>query len=235
MKLSFPSFEGGFYKHHNRGNMLVANGWQYHDFGSHAHPFRDNGEYKEPELQPEVVDIGRGRVHSGEYGQKGHNTFSISRFFIFQEMPVLTGNWYEFAAWLYVWTSKDDNPDVSAGSRYHARSIANPWGAKDAHTMVFGREAERRHYNQWYHASVVFQAWASKVLVGVEGMAEFAVKHNDLYIDDATFREVWVVDSDAPPQPVLHATGDYAEVLQKLNSIEQRLLMPGWRVVGADE
>jgi hypothetical protein len=217
-----PSFEGEFYKHSNRGNMQVAVGWQYYVASPHLHPWVDNGEYKEPELNPEITTVGKGRVRSGKSAQKMHNTYSICRAGFFQDVPVVEGRWYEFAVWLYVWCSKGDDPDISKGGRYHARAAANPWGAglHDYHT-VFGREPENKHYNSWYHSFVVFQAWSETARVGIEGMPEHPVKHNDLYIDDASFQEVWLADSSTgqlpDPQP---DTGDYADILARLDKLQ---------------
>ena len=190
------NFEDGFSKR-GAGEVVIANGWEY---WAHNSTYW-NGEIKRPEWKQETRSTGRGRVNSGMSAQKQFTTFALQRAGLTQRLTVTPGKWYKFAIWCYVWASKEDNADVSKGGRLHCRVGANPWGEWPTHyATVWGKEVEEHQYDQWTKIDVVFQAWKSEVNVFTEALAEYAVKHNDSYWDDATFEEI-EFGTQPPPDP----------------------------------
>ena len=220
------NFEGGF-SERGAGEVVIANGWEH---WAHNSTYW-NGQVKLPEWKEEKLTTGRGRVHSGQSAQKQFTTYALQRAGLTQRLTVTPGQWYKFAIWCYVWSSKYDDPDTSVGGRLHCRVGANPWGAWPVHyATVWGREVEE--YNKWVKVEVNFQAWSHEINVFTEGLAEYAVKHNDSYWDDATFEAIEfgaTPPPDQPPPPVNGECGfvnrwgevldNQAEILQELTRV----------------
>lgn len=186
-------FEGGFVRRH-ADEIVVANGWE---------PWYDQstGQLARPEWKEETRKIGKGRVYRGNSAQKMFTLSVRHNAGIWQRVNAVPGQWYELTAWLYVWCSKEDNPDVSVGGTYHARVGANPWGHWPTHyATMYGKEV-LMPYNKYTLVSHLFQAWSEEVSIVVQGLAEHAVKHNDLYIDLVELEPVTVYVNEEPPEP----------------------------------
>ena len=200
MKLVNASFEDGFHNHMNIGELTVANGWT---------PFYDESSGKHrAEYRPERAGVGRGRIREGEYGQKWFTTFSAHDGGLYQTVENVTpGKIYEFSAWVYVWSSQKDNPDVSQGNGKVSVVVGiNPWGNEDAYSYqtTYGMEA-LNVYNKWVHLWVRQEAFAPKLTVSLRSIARFGVTHNDAYWDACELREWQPAPSPQPepePQPV---------------------------------
>lgn len=185
-------FEGGFTRRH-AAEIVVANGWE---------PWYDQStaQLARPEWKEETRKTGKGRVHRGNSAQKMFTLSVRHNAGIWQRVRAMPGQWYEVTAWLYVWCSKLDNPDTSTG-KYRARIGANPWGHWPTHyATMYGQEA-LEPYNRYVPVRHLFQAWHDEVSIVVQGMAEYAVKHNDLYIDLVELRPVTVYIDEEPPEP----------------------------------
>jgi hypothetical protein len=190
-ELMNPSFEDDFTP---RGapEMTVGKFWE---------PFFDK-TLTRPEWGAEAIGKGRERVRTGSKAQKMFTSYAYHDAGVWQRINVTPGKWYEFTAWLHVWVSNQDDPDVSEG-QYHAMVGANPWGHWPAHyASVYGKEVLMDQYDVYTPVQVVFQAWVPTVSVIVRGRTENKYKHNDLYIDDCAMRVVDVyIDEPPPPAP----------------------------------
>lgn len=190
-----PGFEGGFSEYGGVGELVVGNGWRPW--------YVEGGGYHRPEYVAESRTTGRGRVRDGTYGQKQFTTYSKQDGGLLQKIATVPGRWYKFDAWVYVWSTNSDNPDVSPGptGSYSGLVGLNPWGDCRAtyRTTVWGKEA-LRIYNQWVQVSVIAQAWTDEMCVFTRGTAEYAVKHNDSYWDTLEFNE-WSRGTCPTPTP----------------------------------
>lgn len=185
-----PTFEVGF-SERGAPQLLVADNWD---------PWFDE-QYIRPEWQPEQVGRGRGRVHSGEYGQKIAMTTAKFDAGIWQRVNVTPGKWYLFYAHIYPWSSREDNPDTSVGPALRTMVGANCWGHWPQHyATVWGKEIGWDRFNTWTRAEVIFEAWSDEVSLIVRGLAEHGVKHNDFYIDDCGLEELELYFGEEPPE-----------------------------------
>lgn len=209
-------FESGFYKYQNIGELEVANGWEPWYLEKTNSPTKI--EYHRPEYKPEKVGIGRGRVHSGTFGQKQFTTYSPHDGGLRQNVDVEKGKWYRFSSWVYVWSSGEDNPDVSKNpGRYRAMVGANPWAdwAK-ADTTIWGEEA-LDVYDRWVQVKVIFQAWMNRASLFTRGNPWYGAKHNNSYWDEIEL--VQLADVGTEPEPSVPVDSIY----EYLQEVRQRL------------
>jgi hypothetical protein len=183
----------GPYTAREAGEVVVAEGWE---------PWYDHGKAR-PEWKAEVLTIGKGRVHSGEAAQKQFTTYKVHDAGIWQRVNAVPRQWYRVRAWLYMWSSDEDDPDKSVKSgKMHAMVGFNPWGHWPQHTAtIWGREIDQDQYNQWVEVEVIAEAWASEVSIIVRSWNEWKAKHNDLYIDDVTLEPIAVTIGEPGAQP----------------------------------
>jgi len=122
---------------------------------------------------------------------------------VFQTVPVTNGNWLRFGVWAQMWTtdcdpSQFDPPQVTSfyeAGNLKARVCIDTDGAPldwDAGT-VCSPWLREGGWDRYAPLSVMAQAQSDEVLVLVNTWAQWNVKHNDTYIDDATLELV-----DAP-------------------------------------
>lgn len=190
-QLTNPGLEGT-YSPRGAPQVAIAEGWnEWYD-----------GQLIRPEWQPETRDRGSGRVRTGDKAQKMAMTTAKFDGGIWQHLGGLTvGQWYRFSAWAYMWSSNQDNPDSSIGNgQMHVMAGVNPWGHWPAHyATIWGKEASQGAYNQWVQLEVLFQAWHTECSVMLRCRPEWAVKHNDVYWDDACLEAVDVYIDETPP------------------------------------
>ena len=192
-----PSMEGAFPKRIDP-EVKIAEGWNEWYTQKALWP----GVVNRPEWGPETVNVGRGRVHSGNYAQKMFTVESLHRAGITQQVASTPGKWYKLTAWVWVWSSSQNNPDTSNG-KLHARLGINPWGGgPDHYASVYGMEA--LEYDKWVKLEVYAQAFGGTITLFCESMPEFTVAHNDTYWDDFALEEL---DSPTEPPTVEPPTG----------------------------
>jgi len=205
--LANAGFENGFYKFQNIGELEVATGWEPWYLENVKSP--GGAVYHRPEYKPEKVGVGKGRVHSGTYGQKQFTTYSSHDGGLRQNIDTEKGKWYRFSAWVYVWSSEQDNADISkCPGRYRAMVGANPWAdwAK-ADTTIWGEEIIDK-YDQWMQVQVIFQAWHTRAALYTRGNPWYGPKHNDSYWDNIEL--VQLVEPGTEPGPSVPVDSIYA-------------------------
>jgi len=175
-----PGFEGDFYLSGGVGELVIGDGWNvWYDPSSKHH---------RPEYKPETVNIGRGRVHSGQNAQKLFTTYSTHDAGLYQIVyGTEPGQWYRFSMWAYQWSSSQDNPDWSEGDGKCSALVGiNPWGDTNVmrRTTIWGQEA-MQVYDHWTRVEVVAQAWSDRIVVAFRHTCQWPVEHNDGYFDDA--------------------------------------------------
>jgi LysM repeat protein len=149
---------------------------------------------------------------------------------------VPAGSTVRFGAWMHAWSSNQDGreefPDsyLSSGqSSMHMKVGIDPCGGEDpfSSSVVWG--AEHDAYDQFGYYEVRTTAQCDKVTVFTHSMPEKAMKHNDVYVDDA---ELVVIDASgvvipqAQPQPQAQPASAAAQPAVIVNSAPAPTALP---------
>lgn len=193
-----PDMEGVFLPFNGVGELKVPNGWR-------PRWIEGVDGLRRPEYTRETKDIGRGRVYSGDSAAKWFGTFSKVDGALYQIVPATPDKWYLLSAMVYVWSSQQDNPDISSDNGKATAIVGiNPWGDEDIfrRTTIWGKETlgYESPYNTWRQIHVRAQAWSNHITLVLRGAAEYAVKHNDWYWDAVILTELDYND-DVPDEP----------------------------------
>lgn len=193
--LTNPSFEGAYRS--DPPSSLMAEGW--------TSWFREpRPTDHRPEWNEEVL-LGEGkvswRVRHGDKAQKMFSSFSTHEGGFYQQVNVVPGTELEFSVWVEVWSSDCDKPCKSqlepgtvcpsqnTHGNYRVSVGIDPAGGTDPlASKVQWREYRLRWdipYDVWNRLSITATAQANQVTVFTRGWAEFDVKHNDSYWEDA--------------------------------------------------
>lgn len=200
--LNNPGFEGPFSAWGGINEIQMAAGWTptWREIPTNYPPwFR-------PEYKRAVASIYPNRVRNGESAQQ-YFTFHASHLAgMYQQVfNVTPGQNYQFTIWAQVWSSTEDNPDVShQPANPHLQIGIDPTGLWDitGSTVVWSPEAPMfNHIDQWGGISVEAVAQNDIITVMVRTSPEFPNKHNDMYWDDATLFQVGPPQPTAPPPP----------------------------------
>ena len=110
-------FEDGFRSVNGVGELGVGESW---------YPWWKEGPEHRPEYKEETTGVGSGRVYAGDSAQKQFTTFSQQDGGVRQSVKIEAGQWYEFTAWVYVWSSSQSDPNTSIGGKCSAMVGINP-------------------------------------------------------------------------------------------------------------
>jgi len=190
--LANGGFEDGF-STRNAGEVEVANGWNpWWQDG----PFQDQGLNRRPEYDAENAGIhGTLRIREGNFGQKWGNVFATHHAGVYQRVNVPAGSTVTFSVWGQAWSSRNDDPNVSDGGKYSLSVGIDPTGGTDRTSPNVVWSAPSEALDQWVQLSVEAVAQGGAITVFLRGDAEWPVKHNDAYFDDACLTYV------VPPPP----------------------------------
>lgn len=199
--LENPGFEDGFYHQDGQGELQIGNSWT-------AWYVEREGLHR-PEYRKETRQTGRGRVYSGDSAQKMFTTFSKHDAGLWQAVEAVPTQWYKVSCWAYIWTSSQDDPDVSKDGKYVALIGANGWGAYPYHhATVWGEEGQHDHYNEWQQLVCYFQAYGDRITIFSRGLPEWPTKHNDLYLDGFSLEEITPPGAEIPEPPEPPPSGE---------------------------
>jgi len=151
------------------------------------------------------VTLGPTRIHSGSNSQKYFTFWSVHEAGVMQTVAVPPGSVLRFSAWMHAWSTNQDGreefPDSYASSgqsNMHLKVGIDPCGGEDpwSPNIVWGSEHDS--YDQFGYYEVRATAQCDKVTVFTHSMPEKAMKHNDVYVDDA---ELVMIDASGVVQP----------------------------------
>jgi len=185
------NFEGGF-THREAAEVTVANGWDrwWHN-GSEQE--RRDGFLKRPEYKPDSA-------RAGGTQQKWFNNYATHDGGVFQRVAVPRGSRLTFTARAYVWSNDTDELDRSAKpGNYDVMIGIDPTGGTNALAGSVVWSPARREYDHWLDLRVEATAQADAVTVFLRGKAEFRVKNNNSYWDDAVLTAVQPTATPRPP------------------------------------
>lgn len=204
-----PSFEGRYHAYVPPGGhpdcndgvcntAQMAEGWTPYWLSNaqSADPEIVMPEYKPAELWHEPA-----RVHDG---QRAQQYFSFSRKHeagFYQQVAVTPGALYCFGIWGHAWSTETDNPyfndseleqaigiDPTGGADWRSPNVI--WGGPKQYYYEAGEESAYGPF------SLVVRAQSSQLTVFTWSRPVWAVKHNDVYWDDAILIR-------APQEPTL--------------------------------
>ena len=197
----------------NKNHGSDPNFYQNHPNNCYADAPEGCVAWHNPEFRDtKGVTLGPSRIHGGSNSQKYFTFWSVHEAGVMQTVAVPPGSVLRFSAWMHAWSTNQDGreefPDsyVSSGqTSMHMKVGIDPCGGEDpwSPNIVWG--PERDSYDQFGYYEVRATAQCDKVTVFTHSMPEKALKHNDVYIDDA---ELVIIDASgvvqsapAPAQP----------------------------------
>jgi hypothetical protein len=181
-------FEGGF-STRVRNEVVVADGWSPWYKTDPGAP----GINHIPEYKPETAaQFGTRRIHSGNTAQKWFTTFATHTAGIFQQATgIPVGSRLQLSVWVQVWSSDQDNIEVSADpGNYRVLIGIDPTGGTDWSSDNVVWSERTFAYDAYKQLAVEAVARNTTVTVFLQGVPEFPVKHNDSYWDDACLQVI---------------------------------------------
>ncbi len=141
---------------------------------------------RRPECKPAHHFVFANRVKSGEFAQQCFTSFGTHEMGMYQQVRVKPGQLLRFSIWVQVWSTSLKNPDVSElpGNVRLAVGI-DPTGGTDPLSPVIRWSVEIEAYDRWHFQFVEEVAQNQVVTVFTRSRAEFAVRTNDVYWDEA--------------------------------------------------
>lgn len=176
------AFEDGF-SSRGVGEVEVANGWT--PFWQDG-PFASDGYNLRPEYKPEDARrYGTRRVHGGNFSQKFFTTFGTHKAGLWAHVGVPKDSVATFSVWVQAWSSTASDPGTSAGGQYRTYVGIDPTGGTDWNSPNIVWSEPNLVLDEWVQITVETKAQADAITCFVKGEAEWRVKHNDSYWDDA--------------------------------------------------
>jgi len=181
--LQNPGFENNYDGYGSYRELCTAAGWVpwWIEFeGDEGHILR------RPECRQANHFIFANRVKSGEYSQQCFTFFGTHDMGVYQQAKVAPGQVLLFSIWVQVWSSSLSNPEVSELPGNVEVSIGiDPTGGTDPQSPVIHWSDEIEAYDRWHFQFVQEVAQNDVITVFTRSRAQFAVKHNDVYWDEA--------------------------------------------------
>ncbi len=166
----------------------VAQGWNPWFFQEPGNPYS---------REPEFGQLNGRQRHGGERAERWFNNYGIHDAGLWQQVNVPVGSYLVFSIWAISWSSARDVWAVS-DSHYNKWVGIDPTGGTDPFSPNIVWSEVNREMDDWVQLSVSAVAKAGTVTVFVRGKPDWAVKHNDIIVDDA----VLTYDpAGAPPPP----------------------------------
>jgi LysM repeat protein len=160
-----------------------------------------NPEYRDTK----GVTLGPSRIHGGSNSQKYFTFWSVHQAGVMQTVAVPPGATLRFGAWMHAWSSNQDGREeipasyASSGqSSMHMKVGIDPCGGENPWSPSVVWSSEHDSYDQFGYYEVRATAQCDKVTIFTHSMPEKAMKHNDVYVDDA---ELVIIDASGVAQP----------------------------------
>lgn len=171
------NFEGGFRNVDGIGELEVAHNW---------HPWWDRRS-----ARPEYKNAApfANRIHRGVGAQQWFSTRKVHTAGIYQRIAgILPGSVLSLAAWVQAWVTGENDPKVSHG-RYRMKIGIDPYGGIDAESadIVWSDDGHAvQPYDAYERLHVECFALSDRCTVFIWGQNEWALRHNNAYVDDCT-------------------------------------------------
>jgi len=177
--LKNSSFEGTYATFAQDNNRLVAPEWTPWNVPPPGDPSYVNNvpNYRESTT----------RFHSGTKSQEYYTFYATLTGGLYQQAKVSDNAKLKFSAWIYVWSTLNDNTERSDNPGKVSIQVGiAPTGGTDgtANNIIWSEAVE--FYDQWKEVTVETTALSDTVTVFVRTTFDQPVKHNNVYVDDAT-------------------------------------------------
>lgn len=219
-----PGFEGDFFAWAGVPEVQVAHEWTPWWIEDVDH----NPRWHRPEWKRALKSQFPDRVLAGDSAQQ-YFTFYASHYAgMYQQVfDVTPGKTYRFSLWVQVWSSLEDNADTSVSpANPHFQIGIDPTGAalpgfaRAPGTVLWSGEAPmNNHIDQWGLMTVEAVAQNSTITVYIRSSPEFANKHNDMYIDEASLIEVGAPVAPPPTNTPPPATATSVSVVPTATAV----------------
>ena len=181
--LQNPSFEEDYAAYGQYREVITAAGWQTWWI---EHEGDAGWILRRPECKPANDFIYANRVKSGEFAQQCFTFFGTHEMGLYQQVRVSPGQTLRFSIWTQVWSSTYSNGKISELPGNIRISIGiDPTGGTDPLSRVIHWTSEIEAYDRWHFQLVEEVAQNNVITVFTRSRAEFAVKHNEVYWDEA--------------------------------------------------
>ncbi len=178
-----PSFEDTYDAWRGYRELRTSAGWKawWIEFeGDEGHILR------RPECRSAHHFVFANRVKSGEFAQQCFTFFGTHDMGVYQEVKVRSGQLLRFSIWTQVWSTSLGNPGVSELPGNVRVSVGiDPTGGIDPLSPVVRWSSEIEAYDRWHFQFIEEVAQNDVVTVFTRSRAQFAVRHNDIYWDEA--------------------------------------------------
>lgn len=189
--LQNPGFEGNYKAWSSIAEIQVASKWTPWWWDNPGH----EPAYFRPEYKRASASVFPKRVLSGDSAQQWFTFHASHLAGMYQQVfNVSPGQHYRFSIWAQVWSSLEDDPNISVlPANPHMQIGIDPTGNWDpgSQNIVWSPEASMSSViDQWALLNVEATAQNNVVTVFMRTNPDFANKHNDMYWDQASLEAV---------------------------------------------
>nr|MBN1228138.1 LysM peptidoglycan-binding domain-containing protein [Anaerolineae bacterium] len=188
-----PGFEDPYVPFEGDTTRMVASGWS----AWHV-PQREGDEgfrNLKPEYQPANA-TNPDRVLQGINAQEYFSFFATHTGGVFQQVVVPTGAAVEFSAFVYVWSTRGDDRDLSEDpGRAQIQVGIDPNGGTDGESERIIWSLPLEYYDEYRQVAVSAENVSNRITVFVRTTFDLPQKNNNIYVDNAAL----VVTSSPEP------------------------------------
>lgn len=213
--LTNGGFEGTFRAIGGQASVSVAEGWQPF-FMPHG---EGDPDWKNRLPEWKAAAPHENRIHGGTNAQQWFNFYGTNDLAgVYQMVSVAAGDRLHASAWVQMWSASHDDA-VSGGPQGTGNlrvkiGIDRAGGNNQLSGDIVWSEPVTV-YDAWQLVEIEATALTGQVTLFVASMSEFAVKHNDCYVDDVA---LYVVDEGEPPEEGDGIEGALRTMAQRLEA-----------------
>ena len=224
------SFDLPYGVHPAHDNIFTAHGWSPW-WSDRKWPDQDqnvNRPIATPEYKAITLLDDAQRVLDGDSCQCLFVFGKLMQAGVFQRVPVAAGKRCTFGVAFETWCSQSDNPRVSDAELYLRVGIDKRGGTDwEADSIVWGNWV--RGAPEYARTAISAVAECDEVTLWIHAWNKWAVRHNDCYLDAATFEVEGEQPPPPPPEPgdvlrvevsgTLHIVNDSPGLLAKIRAL----------------
>lgn len=219
------SFEQQFRVVDGQSSIVVAEQWM--PFWAVQKDGDPDWQNRKPEFTPAAPYLNR--IHVGQNAQHWFNFYGTNeRAGVYQRIHVDGGAEIHVSAMMHAWSGDDD--DIVSGPDFGNVQLfvgIDPTGGTDPFADCVSWRAPVTQYDKFVKIEHVVVAEAEYVTIFLASSSEWAVKHNDVYLDSVA---CWGFVDDTtpvdPPEP-----GEEGTLTEQIRLAGQNLVMSGQNLV----
>jgi len=235
--LANPGFEGTYISY--AAEVRVAEGWRpAYVEGRMGRPgmgisggSAEGMDFRRPEYKPAELAFSY-RVRTGQRAQCWFSWSAIHYAGVWQRVKAQPGRWYQLSVYAQSWASNSEDP-LQSGEMYLSLGI-DPTGSEwlerrgivwTGWQIVPAPQSLKQESKNWQlYRSLPVQAQGEWISVWIVSSPKWALKHGDIYVDDAALVEVELGGSCPTPVPCPTPVGDGCDYEQIRSILHDELL-----------